>query len=188
MDLSKELLKINSKEENLEIVLDKLEKEKELADKKFHIFSVIQFVKKVKDMAPMLIKEGIVNLRVSAQNTDRAKASDYSIMTLRMDPHKEDFEETVNVRNEKQNFLPWFEQFLTLNDDFLMNVKMTESFTNPRSYQPKDINLQGNIEEQFYSVLLNKELKTVLEYNVLHLKLENKNKEKKVINVKPNKI
>lgn len=183
MDLSKELIKINDDEENLDMILTKLKKEKEVAEQKIHIFSVIAFVKKVREMAPMLIKEGIVNLRVSSQHSDGGTVDRHE--TLRMDPHKANFDDRVNVRGEKDERLPWFEQFLTLNKNFYMNTIYTETFKEKRVYRPQDINLEGNIEEQFYNVLLSKELKITLDYNILHLSI---NKQKTSTENKVNSI
>ena len=183
MDLSKELIRINDDEENLDIILKKIEKEKEVAEQKYHIFSVIAFVKKVKKMAPMLIKEGIVNLRVSSQHSDGGTID--RDQTLRLDPHKANFDEKVSVRGERHERLPWFEQFLKLNENFYMNIKYTENFKEKRVYKPQDINLEGNIEEQLYNVLLSKELKITLDYNFLHLSI---NKQKTSTENKVNSI
>lgn len=186
MYLSKELSKINGNEDNLDMVLDKIEKEKQVLDNKLHIFTIMKFVKNIKEIAPMLIEEGIITLRVSTRATD--KGVDGRSETLELSPRRSDVETQINVRDEKQKFLPWFLTLLKVTEDLLLNPALTESFTQKRVYNPQDINLKGDIEKQFYDILLNKELKTALDYNVLHLKLESKNTQTERIKVKPAKI
>lgn len=186
MDLSKELSKIDNNEDNLDMVLAKIEKEKELAEQKLHIFFIIRFAKNIKKIAPILIKEGIVILRVSTRPTD--KKVDGRTETLELSPKRTNVEEQVNVRDEKQNFLPWFSLLLEMTEDVIINPRLTEQFTQNRVYNPQDINLLGDIEQQFYDILLNKELKATLEYNVLHLKLEKKHKLGELIKLKLSKI
>lgn len=88
--------------------------------------------------------------------------------------------ENIKVRDKNENFLPWFKMLLKITENFDLKTKYSEEFTDINKSNPILVDLKGDIENQFYNILLNKELKNALEYNQLHLKLnaETKNTSK----------
>lgn len=175
MDLSKELSKINENEDGLSIVLEKLQKEQELIEKKKHIFEIVHIVKKIKEIIPILLKQNITYFVVSQKKYEKYDPLIQGY-TIELAPKGLLPNESVSVRDEKQNYLPWFETLLKVTKDFDLKSKFTEEFTQTDKYNPMIVDLKGDIEKQFYDILLNKELRTTLQYNQLHLKLENSKK------------
>lgn len=186
MDLSKELAKISESEDGLSIVLAKLQKEQETIEKKKHILEIMQIVKKIKELVPTLLKENINYFVVSKRKYEKYQPLIQGY-TLELSPKGSVPDQSISVRDNKSNFLPWFESIMKITEDFDLKYQYTEEFSEKEKYNPKTVDLNGDIENQFYDILLNKELRAALQYNQLHLKLNKTNKEKNK-EVKPSKI
>jgi len=186
MDLSKELAKISESEDGLSIVLAKLQKDQETIEKKKHILEIMQIVKKIKELVPTLLKENINYFVVSKRKYKKYQPLIQGY-TLELSPKGSVPDQSISVRDNKSNFLPWFESIMKITEDFDLKYQYTEEFSEKEKYNPKTVDLNGDIENQFYDILLNKELRAALQYNQLHLKLNKTNKEKNK-EVKPSKI
>lgn len=141
MDLSKELFKINENEDGLSIVLEKLQKEQELIEKKKHIFEIIQIVQKIKEMVPVLLKENITYLVVNQRTYERYNPLKKGY-TIELSPKGLLPTESVSVRDEKQNFLPWFNSLLEVTKDFDLKSKYTEELTDTEKHKTITVDLK----------------------------------------------
>ena len=111
MDLSKELSKINESKDGLSLILEKLQKEQEIIEKKKHIFEIVHIVKKIKAIIPVLLEENITYFVVSKRKYEKYNPLVQGC-TIELAPKGLLPDESVAVRDEKQNFLPWFEKLL----------------------------------------------------------------------------
>lgn len=171
MDITKELSKFNSNKDEIRTILERLQKEQEIAEQKTHIFHVLELANNLKQLAPTLIEVGCEIIRMI--NCDGRRSYSIELAPRRIN------EDRLDVRDEKQKYLPWFAALLDITPDF----KLNNAFTN--DFKDTNINLNKNIEEQMYNTLLSKELKSVLDYNLLNLDLV-EGKEKK--SIKANKM
>ena len=160
MDISKELLQLNNNKDELKNILKKFRKEQIIAEQKNHIFNVINLASEIKELAPILIEAGCEVILMI--NCDGRR--NYSI---ELAPRSNDSEDRLDVRDKKQNYLPWFRQLLDITPYFKINNEYTNDFKQQKIY------LNSNLEEQIYDILLSKELKTILDYNQLSLQLNN---------------
>lgn len=168
MDISKELSKLNNNAENISDVVAKIKKEYENIEKKRHMFEMMEIAHKIKLIVPILLEAGVTTLRLSRRIRE-------GCFGLELAP-KDDKGERLEVRDNKNNFLPWFQSLMDIYMNITLNCKLTEEFQDKNKSNPQDINLLEEIEPQIYKALLSKELKTILDYNQLYLRLEQKTK------------
>lgn len=162
MDIINEL-KLGNLETNFQDAMNYIEEQKELLEKKSHIFKVIRLA----NMIEKLNKDGLF--------------SSHKITSINMCHYYNNFNgnyirfEFFNDEQEVESRIDgkYIEPYIETTEYFDNLDGFDEKYISNEDFET-EITLKGNIKKQIFSVLLSQELQTILDYSEMQIELENK--------------
>lgn len=156
--MSKELLLLHS-DNNVDKTYDSILDDFIVAEKKLHIFAVINLAKSLEDMAPSLLKNKKVQF-VRFYNFNYKNMPESYVSSFCVELFNKNLDVICNSRDNHELF------------NIIGKHRFKLGYTN--NFDSFNINLEENISEQIYASLLSPDLKIALEYNQISLSVIDK--------------